>query len=44
MAHTVKEAQSYDDGIGWKKCNRSSWECMVSQIAAVHSAFSGMGV
>ena len=28
--------------VGWKKCNRSSRECMVSQFATMHSVFSGM--
>ena len=29
---------------GWKKCNRSSRECMVSLFEAMHSVFSGMGM
>ena len=28
--------------VGWKKCNRSSWDCMVSRFAAMHSVFSGI--
>ena len=51
MARSVMEAQSHDeDTVGWKKCNRSSrecivsQECMVSQFAVMHSVFPGIGM
>ena len=42
MARSVTETQSHEEGIGGKKCNRSSRECMVSRFRAMHSVFSGM--
>ena len=30
--------------VGWKKCNRSSRDCMVSKFAAMHSVLSGMEI